>query len=368
MTESDVLDVYGLKVSYFSGKLESFLRYKGIPYRFHAMTAKQFMHTIPEATGAMQMPAVQLNDGRWLTDTTPIIEWLDERYPKHTIYPSDPVQKFIGCLIEDYADEWLWRPAMHFRWSYPLSAKLLVQQITDDMGRDIPAPGWLKRWRTRRRQFQNFVKNDGVNATSRAHVEGSYLRLLQALRTALSNKPFLLGQRPTIADIGLMGPCLRHFSMDPTPGAIMREEYPDVMAWVYRVWASHADSCEGPLDSGVPVDLDPLLIEIAETHIPALIANAQAWQQDQELHNFTVQDTSYQNIRTSPYRVWCLERLQERLNELDDGDRKRLDQRLNSIPIVSGLEHLGSVQSGYDPEHRAPFIPKSWPVFNKIRG
>jgi hypothetical protein len=257
---------------------------------------------------------------------------------------------------------------MHFRWSYPLSAKLLVQQITDDMGRDIPAPGWLKRWRTRRRQFQNFVKHDGVSVTNRAHVEGSYLRLLQALRTALSDRPFLLGQRPTIADIGLMGPCLRHFSMDPTPGAIMREEYPDVMAWVYRVWASRADRCEGPLDSGVSVDLDPLLIEIAETHIPALIANAQAWQQGHVRHNFAVQGVSYQNIQTSPYRVWCLERLQERLNALDDGDRKRLDQRLKGMPIVSGLEHLGPIQSGYDPEHQAPFIPKSWPVFNKIRG
>ena len=368
MSESDVLDVYGLKVSYFSGKLESFLRYKDIPYRFHAMTAKQFMHTIPEATGAMQMPAVQLNEGPWLTDTTPIIEWLDKQYPKHTVYPTDPVQKFIACLIEDYADEWLWRPAMHFRWSYPLSARLLVRQITDDMGRDIPAPGWLKRWRTRRRQFQNFVKDDGINAHTRGHAEGSYFRLLQALRMALAHKPFLLGQRPTIADIGLMGPCLRHFAMDPTPGAIMREEYPDVMAWVYRVWAARGDTCSIQLDSGIPLELDPLLEEIAETHIPALIANARAWQQGQKRHDFEVQSMRYQNIKTSSYRVWCLERLQERLYELDGGDRKRLEQRLKNIPIVAGLEHLGSVQSGYDPDHQAPFIRQSWPVFENIRG
>ena len=130
-----MLKVYGLKVSYFTGKLEAYLRYKEIPYDFHAMTAREFMRTIPEKTGAMQMPAAELPDGRWMTDSSPMIDWFETQYPDSPILPDDPAQAFVCRLIEDYADEWLWRPAMHYRWSYPLSSKLLARQISDAMAR-----------------------------------------------------------------------------------------------------------------------------------------------------------------------------------------------------------------------------------------
>ena len=40
---------------------------------------------------------------------------LDGHYENGTIYPADPMLRFAALLIEDYADEWLWRPAMHYR-------------------------------------------------------------------------------------------------------------------------------------------------------------------------------------------------------------------------------------------------------------
>ena len=114
-----MMKVYGLKVSYFTGKLEGYLRYKNIPYEFCALTASEFRKMLAEKTGAMQMPAVQLDDGRWMTDTSPMINWFESIYTQHPILPDDPVQQFLCRFIEDYADEWLWRPAMHYRWSYP---------------------------------------------------------------------------------------------------------------------------------------------------------------------------------------------------------------------------------------------------------
>jgi hypothetical protein len=58
------LTVYGSKVSYYTGKLEAYLRYKEIPYRFQAMTAEHFNHIVPDKTGAQQMPAVELAAAR----------------------------------------------------------------------------------------------------------------------------------------------------------------------------------------------------------------------------------------------------------------------------------------------------------------
>ncbi|HEB89844.1 MAG TPA: glutathione S-transferase domain-containing protein, partial [Deltaproteobacteria bacterium] len=109
------LTLYGPEISYFTGKLEAVLRFMELPHR---RLAKGPMGDLPRVTGVAQVPALQLADGRWLTDTTPIIGWLDARYPEHRVIPRGPVAAFFSRLLEDYADEWLWRPAMHYRWDY----------------------------------------------------------------------------------------------------------------------------------------------------------------------------------------------------------------------------------------------------------
>ena len=75
------LRVYGSELSYYTGKLEAYLRYKEIPHERLAMTSHLFRVTVPRATGAAQMPAVELPDGRWMTDTTPIIDWCETTWP-----------------------------------------------------------------------------------------------------------------------------------------------------------------------------------------------------------------------------------------------------------------------------------------------
>ena len=57
------------------------------------------------------MPAVVLPDGRWMTDTTKMIEWFESKLDKPSIIPTDPILGYVSCLIEDWADEWWWRPA-----------------------------------------------------------------------------------------------------------------------------------------------------------------------------------------------------------------------------------------------------------------
>ena len=42
------------------------------------------------------------------------------------------MQRFVALLVEDYADEWLWRPAMHYRWSYAHDRELLSSIIIDE--------------------------------------------------------------------------------------------------------------------------------------------------------------------------------------------------------------------------------------------
>jgi len=360
-----MLKVYGLNVSYFTGKLETYLRYKEIPYELCPMTAKEFTRTIPEKTGALQMPAVELPDGRWITDTSPIIDWLETEHTSHLILPDDPVQAFVCRLIEDYADEWLWRPAMHYRWSYPASSKLLARQISDVVAREMTAPSWLVRWRTNKRQKYNFVERDGVTDETRPHVEGCYLKLLKILEEIFAKRPYIFGDKPSLADIGLSGPMLRHFSMDPTPAEIMRETSPSVMEWVYRLWNCRMSRVQGGYVDDIPDDLYPLIREIGETHLEALNANAVAWNGDKKRHDANVQNVQYRDLQTSQYRVWCLEILRERYAALSDVSRDAVKSLLEKQGALEALLRLENIKSGYDEEKTAPFA-QAIPVFKEI--
>ncbi|MEK9823059.1 MAG: glutathione S-transferase N-terminal domain-containing protein, partial [Gammaproteobacteria bacterium] len=102
--------VYGASVSYYTGKLEAYLRYKGISYE-RASPYPQ-AERIKREAGCIQHPVVERQDGRWMSDTTPIILQLEQEHPNLPVLPQDPVVRFIALLIEDYADEWLWRAAM----------------------------------------------------------------------------------------------------------------------------------------------------------------------------------------------------------------------------------------------------------------
>ena len=214
------LTVYGSQVSYFTGKFETYLRYKEIPYRYRALDLRMYYWVLPRALGATQYPSVQLPDGRWMSDTTPMIAWLEREHPEAPVMPEDPVQRYVALLIEDYADEWLWRPAMHFRWSFADDRRLAAASLAREVVR-LPLPAAIRQVTVARRQTKLFVHGDGIDARTRVHAERSVGRVFACLEPVLTRRPFVFGERPTIADIGLMGPFWRHFVHDPTPARLL---------------------------------------------------------------------------------------------------------------------------------------------------
>jgi len=126
------LRVYGTTASYFTGKLEAYLRAKGIPYRLEPFSEAN-MRRCAAHTGVIQIPQVECPDGSWLIDTTSIIDHFERVHPEPMVSPRTPAVAFVSRLIEDYADEWLWRPAMHYRWSYPETARLMGAWLAEHM-------------------------------------------------------------------------------------------------------------------------------------------------------------------------------------------------------------------------------------------
>ena len=351
------LTVYGSTSSYFTGKLEAALRYKEIPYRFGSIS-EEVNDRIRDNVGVFQIPAVELDDGRWLTDSTPIIRWVETEFHAWPLYPSNPVNRFLSLLIEDFADEWLWRPAMHYRWSYPEDRynrgnRLAIETSRDN---DRPPPLALRRKMLQQRQLGTFVRGDGVDARTRAHVDDSYLRVLDRLEPIVQARPYLLGERPSLADIAFMGPMFRHFAQDPTPAHIMAERSPGVWEWVARTWNARGSRLgDRHLLDEVPGDWDPLLEESGATHLEQLDANARAHAAGHVEHDVTIQRVTYHGLPTSPYRVWCLEQLRSCFAELDAAAAATVRARLESVGAWEPLWRTPDLASGHDPDGAAPF-------------
>ncbi|MDP6977934.1 MAG: glutathione S-transferase family protein [Myxococcota bacterium] len=345
--------VYGVKVSYFCGKLETYLHQKGLAYE-HLPLHPNIRKVVAEV-GTSQVPALVFPDGRWATDTTPIIETIESIHPQPTILPSDPAVAFVAWLIEDYADEYLWRSAMHYRWSYEHDRALLSRKIVDEIATHVRAPRFLKLHRVKKRQFGGFVKNDGVTNETREHVEQGYFRALDAMVGVLRKRPYLLGDFSSIADIGMMGPMFRHFGQDPTPEEIMRERAPEVYEWVARMWNTRDADREPVFPTSFPADLEPLMREVCETHLVQLRENAAAYTRDVEHFDAEIQGCPYRALPVSRYRVWCLERLRERFAALSTDDAARVRKELPYEGATLLWDDTAFSPSQYDTERKAPF-------------
>ncbi len=347
------MQLWGVSVSYFTGKLEAYLRYKGIAYNMaHPFADAQ---RIKRAAGAVQVPIIERDDGRFMSDTTPIIQALEDEFPDRPVMPENPVVRFVALLMEDYADEWLWRSAMHFRWSYEHDRELLSRILADEVTSHVKAPRFLRRNIMKYRQRVGYVVNDGVTADTRAHVEQGYYNALNLMSAMLEHRPYLLGDTPSVADFGFMGPMMRHFSQDPTPTRIMRWEGPAVFDWVGRVWNANATSGPVSMLETIPDDALPLLTEIAETHMVQLQANAEAFARQQSNFSMNVQGCQYHNIPASRYRVYCLERLREHFAELDEQSQQAVKELLHQATYDIIWSDIPAGRSDYDQGRLAPY-------------
>lgn len=336
------MTVHGLTLSYFTGKLEAYLRVKGIPYRFAEMDTAAFRRA-GRATGVLQMPQIEMADGTWLTDTTAIMAEFERRFPAPALSSADPLTRFFSLLLEDYGDEWLWRPALHYRWSFDEDMALMSAQIARSMLRDVKLPFWIRRQMILRRQRRVYLAQDGVTKETAPQIEALYLDTLDAMETVLSKRPFLMGERPVEADFGFFGSMFRHFSSDPTPAAIMRARAPHVHLWVARLWAARPEDVErAALPGHVPGALAPFLARIAQDYLPYLAANEAALA-DGARHVRYVQGGVAWNVPVSPYRAHCLAALRTQYASLEGEARKKAAGLLGEGTCILATASLHTV-------------------------
>lgn len=272
MPKSGEFVMYGAEFSLYSGKLRSYLRKKAIPFVERAPSVLTYKRFIVPRTGVRFIPVLHTPDDEVLQDTTAIIDALEPRFPDPGVYPTTPRQHLAALLLELYGDEWLLLPAMHYRWNFP---EANLPFVNDEFGAmAFPwFPKFIRRALGRRigARFQGFVPRLGITEATRPAVEASFEQLLDELNAHFAEHDFLLGDRPSIGDFGLIGPMYAHLYRDPYPGALMRERAPQVAAWVQRMQSDEPGSGDFLPGDEIPDTLWPVLERMAREQVPVLL-------------------------------------------------------------------------------------------------
>ncbi len=265
---TDTYKLLGAEISYFTGKVRSYLRFKDIPYEEIKADRDVYLNVILPRTGVAMMPVLISPDDIAVQDTSDIIDFLEGRFPDPTVYPATPRQGTIARLFELYGDEWMKIPAMHYRWNY--NAEAMYLEFGKVSQPELSEAEQIEVGKETCKPFKGSLPILGVTPATEKAVEASYEQLLRDLDAHFSVYPYLLGTRPSIGDFGMIGPLYAHQYRDPASGEIMKRIAPHVAKWVERMMDPEPKSGAFLQDDEVPETLYPVLRRIFEEQFPPL--------------------------------------------------------------------------------------------------
>ncbi len=335
---------YGAEISYFSAKVRPALRAKGLHY---VEILPDYRGVILPRTGMAFIPILVTPEDETWQDTSAILDALEEREPTPPLYPTTPVQRVTAYLIELYADEFMLLPAMHYRWSFPES----IAKARADFAANSPEPETATRFATRMQGTLPFL---GVTPESIPAVEAHLRDLLDAMTAHLTVHPYLLGDRPSLADCALMGPLYAHLYLDAVPGRLLRETAPVVCRWIERMNRPDPAAPGAWLagDALAPM-LRPILRVIGQDAVPLILDGVgafEAWadQQPPEMvepprgvggHASRLRGVAMQRF-TSAYTPWMVQRPLDAYRGLDAAGRAAVDRAFAGTGCETLLAHV----------------------------
>lgn len=192
-----MLELYQFALCQYCEKVRLILDYKGLEYRKIEVTPGVGQWEVFQMSGQKKVPVLKDGD-RVIADSTAIALYLEEKYPERPIIPTDPRPRGQCLLMEEWADESMGlkipkafigalNQNPHLRTSIlpqetPEPLKTLVgaipSELLDFLGTGIGFGG-------------NAVKN----------AQKGLEQDLEALCLILQQRPYLVGDSPTLADL-----------------------------------------------------------------------------------------------------------------------------------------------------------------------
>lgn len=340
--------MYGAEFSLYSGKLRSYLHKKGIKFTEIQPWLMTYQRFIVPRTGVRYIPVLHTPEDEVWQDTTVIIDHMEERFPRPSVYPATARRKLAALILELFGDEWLLLPAMHYRWNYPAeNLRFVYREFGNLVFPRLPAFVQRKVGKKLGDRFRNVVPRLGITAATIPALEAWYEGLLEELNEHFLHHDFLLGQHPTIADFGFIGPFYAHLYRDPYPGKLMRECAPRVAAWVERMISPQAVAGattpeQTELNDEIPPTLMPVLSRFAKEQLPVLVDTARILGEHSNgigedevprflgMHKVKIAGVPAERI-VVPYSLWMFQRPLDFWHTLEGVERVRAKCLLDDI-------------------------------------
>jgi len=304
--------LYGSPVSYYTAKVRSYLRYKGLRFYEVRVSNKVAKDIIKPATGGWRViPVLKTPQGDCIQDSSIILDEVESVNNERSITPPGLKQQVVSSLFELLGDEWFVFPAMHYRWNFK---RYNLNYILNAFGQSREAH-WPKaiRWLGGIKpalKFGNIPRFIlGINKSNTPALEAWTLQILDQLDCHFSQYDYLLGGRPCYGDFSLYGPLHAHLALDPYPKEHLIRPRKHLLAWLERM-----NETLEHIGEWLPGD------DIPETLVAIL-----QWQCRDQLHHIhQVMDKTTDWINTHP-QANTLPRFIGRVDyRINGGDGKRL--------------------------------------------
>jgi glutathione S-transferase len=317
--------LWGSTLSPFALKVDALLDYAGVAHRWmpaegtwregfadarrvRGISTRKLPLTWPEMSDLDEFPAVPFllgPAGENLYDSTAIAEWLDAtggvlRPGAAAVLPQgDAALRFAIRLVDEYFDEFGLYMVHHGRWKLAARDNGAGLRLAADMR---PLLGPIARLIERRfppRQVRRMpylfsvasvpdasfddlpvrLRPPARNGFPPTHelLEEAYARVLAILEHLIDDRPYLFGERFTLADASAYGQLGMNIS-DASADAMIRRAAPRVREWLQRI--AEADFTASRPEGQLALDgaVEPLLAEIGRIFVPLMQQNAAAYE------------------------------------------------------------------------------------------
>jgi len=196
-----MLELYQFELSHYVEKVRLILDYKGLAYHKVEVTPGLGQLDLIQLSGQRQVPVLKDGD-QVIADSTAIAEYLERQYPEKPIIPTEPKLRGLCLLMEQWADEsigWNARKAMIGAMNRDHSFRTaFLPSSTPDLVRDLVGsiPG----------DFLTILgQGVGFGPDAIKAAEDAIKRDLASLCFILLEQPYLVCDRPTLADFAVAG-------------------------------------------------------------------------------------------------------------------------------------------------------------------
>ena len=338
-TEENFYTVFGHVGSPYSMKMRAVMRYRRIPHVW-----KDGRVGLDNARANVKVPVIPVlkyPDGTYHNDSTPLIFDLEKRHANgRSIVPERESDAFLAFLIEDLADELLTKAMYHYRWFDERYVKQISEWIAFDMfegGGKEHIETYAAAFCERQMGRLAFVGSSEQNRPMIEHISNLFL---DALEGFLTDKWFLFGTRPSMAEFGLFGQ-LSQYHNDLAIIEHARQRAPFTFRWILHMHDLSGFEGEWRSDTDPLPDVIEKLLKIAgEFYFPFLIANAKAAKAGEKEFLFKAGGMSYSQ-GVFKYQVKCLAALRQAYAELTPDAKVELAEILEKTGCLSYLQATG---------------------------